>query len=312
MLKPRVVAWSGSSLVCLAVLFGTTRELITSPNVSHEIQASVSPAPLWADHVAQPVPIKGRAPAMRCEAALVIDNTAEEVLYCQNALARRPIASLTKLLTALVFLESGVSLDSVVQLTKEDAWESSRSRLHPGDKLLLHDYLYAALVSSDNRAARVLARSAGMAPEAFIARMNDRAHALGMDSTRIIEPTGLSQENVSTARDCALLLNAALKNPLIREITTTPETTVQCVNRRRLYHLVNTNRLLRSGFQFVGGKTGYIDAAGWCIVARSAAPDGRDVTVVVLGAPSNSNRFRSLRNALSWVQTLPRSQGAGS
>ena len=311
-MKKRVLIWLGGVFLCGAIILGTTQELITSPMGVHDSAPPRTELPKWAAQTAQPVPVRGRGPVMRCEAALIIDNLNNQILLTQNALEKRSIASLTKLLTSLVFVESGVDLSSVVELTKEDAYESSRSKLRPGDKLTLRDFLYAALVSSDNRAARVLARSAGVSKDAFVARMNDRARELGMDSTSVVEPTGLSQENVSNARDCALLLNSALKNPLLRQIASTPETTVQCVNRRRPYHLVNTNRLLRGGFQFVGSKTGYIDAAGWCIAARSAARDGHDVTVVVLGAPSNTNRFRALRNALTWANGLPLPVASGS
>ncbi len=311
-MKKHVLIWLGGVVLCGVLILGTTRELVTSPLGLQESAPPKLELPKWAVHPDRAIEVRGRRPVMSCEAALIIDNVSNDVLYTQNALQKRSIASLSKLLTSLVFVESGVDLSTIVQVTKEDAFESSRSRFRPGDKLALRDYLYAALVSSDNRAARVLARSAGMSKEEFVARMNDRAHHLGMDSTHVVEPTGLAQENVSNARDCALLLNSVLKNPLLRQVASTPETTVQCVNRRRPYHLVNTNRLLRGGYRFVGSKTGYIDAAGWCIAARSAADDGHDVTVVVLGAPSNSNRFRALRNALTWANGLPLPAGSGS
>ena len=311
-MKKRVSITLAGLFFCGAIIIGTTSDLIPSPVGIQDAKPQRYELPKWATRAADPVPVRGRGPVMRCEAALIIDNLSNDVLFTQNALQKRSIASLSKLLTSLVFIESGVDLSTVVEVTKEDAFESSRSKLRPGDKLALRDYLYAALVSSDNRAARVLARSAGISREEFVARMNDRARSLGMDSTRVIEPTGLAEENVSNARDCALLLNTVLKNPLLRQVASTPETTVSCVNRPRLYHLVNTNRLLRGGFQFVGSKTGYIDAAGWCIAARSTAQDGHDVTVVVLGAPSNTNRFRALKNALTWAYSLPRPDASGS
>jgi D-alanyl-D-alanine endopeptidase (penicillin-binding protein 7) len=311
-MKKRVVIWLGGVVLCCAIVFGTTHELITSPLGVFDTPSKRAEIPKWALHLDQPVQPHGRLPVMRCEAALIVDNVNNDVLLAQSALEKRPIASLSKLLTSLVFVESGVDLSTIAQVTKDDAFESSRSHFRPGDKLALRDFLYATLVSSDNRAARVLARSAGMTSDAFVARMNDMAHELGMDSTHVVEPTGLSQDNVSNARDCAIALNTVLKNPLLRQIASTPDTTVRCLNRRRLYHLVNTNRLLRGGFRFVGSKTGYIDAAGWCIAARSAADDGHDVTVVVLGAPSNSNRFRALRNALKWANSLPLSADTGS
>jgi D-alanyl-D-alanine endopeptidase (penicillin-binding protein 7) len=135
--------------------------------------------------------------------------------------------------------------------------------------------------------------------------MNEKAKALGMDSTRIVEPTGLSEQNVSTAFESAILLEAALQNHLIRNVTTTSEVTLRPLNRKRKHRLVNTNRLLRYGYDFRGSKTGYISEAGWCVAASGVSTDGHDVTVVVLGAPSNNHRFRALRNALLWAYKFP-------
>ena len=247
-------------------------------------------------------------PRIRCAAAMLVDNRAGAVIYARNERETRPIASLTKLLTSLVFLESGADLHNVVAITEEDAKESSRSRLRPNDQYTLDDLLHAALMSSDNRAARALSRSAGIPQAMFIARMNDKARALGMDSTHVIEPTGLSTENVSTAYDCAILVNAALKNPVIREITSTQKYMIQAFNRRRPLQLGNTNRLLDTDLHFVGAKTGFIVAAGWCVAARAVSPEGDDVTAIVLGAPSSGQRFRSLANALHWAFDLPRSR----
>jgi D-alanyl-D-alanine endopeptidase (penicillin-binding protein 7) len=151
-----------------------------------------------------------------------------------------------------------------------------------------------------------------MVADSFIVRMNEKARALGMDSTHIVEPTGLSEQNISTAYECAVLLEAALCNHLIREITSTPEVTIKPLNRKRQHHLVNTNRLMRYGYEFRGSKTGYINESGWCVAASGVAADGHDVTVVVLGAPSNSLRFQALRNALSWAYKFPLRPIAGS
>jgi D-alanyl-D-alanine endopeptidase (penicillin-binding protein 7) len=242
---------------------------------------------------------------MRCQSAMVVDNLVGQILYERNAYERRPIASLTKLLTALVFLETGTDLMKTATINEEDALNSSKSQLRAGEEMTLKDFLHAALISSDNRAARVLARSTRLSPAAFITRMNSLARELGMDSTSVAEPTGLSEQNVATAYDCAILTNAALENHLIRQITTTPEFTLCPLNRKRVHKLVNTNRLLRYGREFLGSKTGYINESGWCIVARGHSSDAHDVTVVVLGAPSNSQRFRALENALTWAYRFP-------
>lgn len=240
-------------------------------------------------------------PKLRCASAFIVDNKAGEIVFDQNAHEVRPIASITKLLTALVFLESGVDLNSTTRITNDDAFESSKSRLRPGEEYTVRDMLYAALVSSDNRAARALSHSAGVSQAMFIARMNDKARELDMDSTHVVEPTGLSNENRSTAHDCAILVNAALKNHLIRHITSCNEHTIRPLNRRRIVALSNTNRLLETDLKFLGAKTGYINDAGWCIAARALSPEGGDVTAVVLGARTSNQRFASLSSAFHWA-----------
>lgn len=240
-------------------------------------------------------------PKLRCASAFIVDNKAGEIIFAQKPDEVRPIASITKLLTSLVFLEAGVDLNSTATITHEDAFESSRSRLNAGEEYTTRDLLYAALVSSDNRAARALSRSAGMSQAKFIARMNDKAKELGMNSTHVVEPTGLSNENRSTAHECAILVNAALKNHLIRHITSCTEHSIRPLNRRRVVELSNTNRLLQTDLKFLGAKTGYIGAAGWCIGGRALSPHGDDVTAVVLGAPTSNQRFASLSTAFHWA-----------
>lgn len=296
------------ALLGIALVFTTTETLQIGTAAVPTLELAtipVSHTPEWTVREEPPLPGIPKRPSMRCEAAIVIDNASGEILYTRDAYQIRPIASLTKLLTAIVFLESGGDLADSATVTEEDAYQSSKSVLRVGETLTLRDFLYAALVSSDNRSARVLARSAGMPADSFIVRMNEKAKALGMDSTHVVEPTGLSELNVSTAYDCAVLLDAVLKNHLICEITTTSEVTLKPLNRKHSRRLVNTNRLLRYGYEFRGSKTGYITEAGWCIAASGISDDGHDVTVVVLGAPSNGYRFRALRNALTWAYKFP-------
>jgi D-alanyl-D-alanine endopeptidase (penicillin-binding protein 7) len=304
--RRRFIKIMAGAALFAAVCFGVNREL--SPSLSHMSDRGTTDTdlrPRWSDRSTASGTTRTADPRLRCAAALMVDNGTNEIVYSRNPYEVRPIASLTKLLTALVFLESDTDLGQVAEITAEDAYQSARSRLRPGEQYTLNDLLYAALLSSDNRAARALSRSAGMPQAKFIARMNDRARALGMDSTHVIEPTGLSEQNVSTAYDCAILVNAALRNHLIAHITSTPKHTIQAVNgKRRRRELTSTNRLLQSDLQFVGAKTGYISESGYCIAARARSTEGDDVTAVVLGAPSASQRFRSLSNALHWAFAL--------
>ncbi|GAB4325189.1 MAG: D-alanyl-D-alanine endopeptidase [Candidatus Zixiibacteriota bacterium] len=307
----RSILLLATGLVGIALTFGMPRELHVPDAEANGMEAipvsltRASLVPQWTERSVPPGNGIPKRPRLRCASSLVIDNNSGEILYSQNADEVRPIASLTKLLTALVFLESGTDMMTTATVTKEDAYRSSKSHLRVGYELRLRDFLAAALVSSDNRAARVLARSAGMTRLEFIDRMNQKAKELGLDSTFVVEPTGLSDLNVSTARECAMLLHVALNNHLIRRLTTVREIDISPVNKRRTLHLVNTNRLLRYGYDFLGGKTGYISEAGWCIAARGVSDDGHDVTAVILGSPTNSLRFRSLRNALLWAYQFP-------
>lgn len=278
--------------------------------VSHKLMPSVYSGPAFekpkdvrpADWVQKsPLIDLKSTPKLKCASAFIVDNKAGEIVYTKNSDEVRPIASITKLLTALVLLESGVDLNSTTRITNDDAFESSKSRLRPGEEYTVRDLLYAALVASDNRAARGLSHATPMSQAKFIARMNDKARELGMDSTHVVEPTGLSDENRATARDVAILVNASLKNHLIRHITSCTEYTIRPKNHRRVIALSNTNRLLESDLEFLGAKTGYIGAAGWCIAGRALSPHGGDVTAVVLGARTASQRFASLSSAFHWA-----------
>ncbi len=283
-----------------AIVIGVSRQLVPSmlPAWENDKPKDVQPSE-WVQKTSF-TELKS-TPKLKCECAFIVDNKAGEIIFERNSHEVRPIASITKLLTSLVFLESGVDLNTRTTITNEDAFESSKSRLRPGEEYTVRDLLYAALVSSDNRAARALSRSAGMPQAKFIARMNDKARELKMDSTHVVEPTGLSTENRATAHDCAILVNAALKNHLIRHITSCNEYTIRPINRRRIVALSNTNRLLETDLKFLGAKTGYINAAGWCIAARALSPEGEDVTAVVLGARTSNQRFASLSSAFHWA-----------
>lgn len=285
--------------VC-AIVVGVSRQLVPSMMPAWDVEKPKLVGPVaWVQKTSHR-DFKSM-PKLSCASAFIVDNKAGEIVFDQNAHEVRPIASITKLLTSLVFLESGIDLNTTTRITDEDAFESSKSRLRPGEEYTVRDLLYAALVSSDNRAARALSRSAGMSQAMFIARMNDKARELDMDSTHVIEPTGLSNENRSTAHDCAILVNASLRNHLIRHISSCTEHTIRPLNRRRVVALSNTNRLLETNLKFLGAKTGYINDAGWCIAGRALSPEGEDITAVVLGARTSNQRFASLSSAFHWA-----------
>ncbi len=230
--------------------------------------------------------------------AIVIDPQTGEVLYEKDAGASVPIASLTKLMTAMVFLEMKPDLEREAIVTRPDLDGAGRTRLHRGEQVRLGDLLHMSLMCSDNCATRVLARESGLSPEEFLSRMNRKADDLGLSHTRFVEFTGLDERNVSTASDVARLLRAAAGQPLFREITTTRSYEFRSDRWDHAVH--NTNRLLYSHYEILGGKTGFINEAGYCF-ATWVRDQGRDMIAVVLGAPTNATRFADVVRLLDKV-----------
>jgi len=220
--------------------------------------------------------------------AVVIDPVTERVLYEKNAEVTTPIASLTKLMTAMVFLEQKPDLSREVEVTREELYHGGHTQLRNHEVATLGDLLHMSLMCSDNVATRVLARESGLAPYDFIQHMNDKAHDLGLTGTKFVEFTGLDENNVSTAADVARILRTAAGIDLIHSITTTAS--YEFTNGRYAHHINNTNRLLKSRYTILGGKTGFINEAGYCF-ATWLRVDGRDLIAVVLGAPTSATRF---------------------
>jgi serine-type D-Ala-D-Ala endopeptidase (penicillin-binding protein 7) len=230
--------------------------------------------------------------------AVVIDPRTGEVLYEKAAGTSVPIASLTKLMTALVFLERKPDLDREVVVTRAEIDGAGRTRLHNLERVRLGDLLHMSLMCSDNCATRVLARESGLEPEDFMARMNRKAVELGLTHTRFVEVTGLDERNVSTATDVARLMRATASQPLFGEITTTRSYEFRSDRWDHAVH--NTNRLLYSRYEILGGKTGFINEAGYCF-ATWVRDQGRDLIAVVLGAPTNATRFADVVRLLNKV-----------
>ncbi len=220
--------------------------------------------------------------------AILVDPRTGEVLFAKNSDSPVPIASLTKLMTAMVFLEQKPKLDREVEVTLAELNGGGHTQLRNGEVVSLGDLLHMSLMSSDNVATRVLARESGLDGDEFVARMNRKAVELGLTGSHFVEFTGLDERNVSTASDVARLLHAAAHEPLIQEITTTRQ--YQFATGRRVHDVHNTNRLLYSRYEVLGGKTGFILEAGYCF-ATWIRTQGRDVIAVVLGAPTNATRF---------------------
>jgi len=229
-------------------------------------------------------------------AAVIMDASTGEILFEKNAGSPRPIASLTKLMTNTVFLETDPDLDREVTISRDDILGSGHTQLRAGEVVTIRQLLYHSLMSSDNAATKALVHNSGIPPDEFLDRMNRKADVLGLHNTRFVEFTGLDPQNQGSAEDIAQLLKYAATRPLIAEITSAPE--YEYRSNRRVHHLVNSNRLTRYGqLDVLSGKTGFISSAGYC-VATWVRQGSRDLITVVLGAPSNPARFNETRRLL--------------
>lgn len=242
---------------------------------------------------------------LRLKSAIAIDNATKKVLYCYNADKIWPIASISKLLTAMVVLDH-YRPDTIIAISKEDSRQSSRSLFRTGEKVKARDLLHAALMQSDNRAARALARSVAGTLDKFVVMMNKKAKDLEMLNTIMYEPTGLDERNSSTAAECAKLVNAAMiQYPEIARITSLRSYTFKPMNRRNSRRLVNTNKLVYSKYRVCVGKTGFINESAYCLTTVLENGSGRKVTVVVLGAPGPQTRFREARRLATFAFSKP-------
>ncbi len=234
--------------------------------------------------------------------ALVVDQDTHEVLYRKNDHAVLPIASLTKLMTGLVISEAHLPMSERITITQADVdtEKGSSSRLAVGTELSRGEMLHLALMSSENRAAHALGRTFPGGLSEFVARMNNRAQSLGMVDTRYVEPTGLSSRNQSSANDLAILVSAAYKEPVLRELSTSHGREV-AVGRRTLQYN-NTNRLVKSPQWDIGlQKTGYISEAGQCLVMQAQVA-GRKLIMVFLDSAGKLSRIGDAERVRKWVE----------
>ena len=239
---------------------------------------------------------------LRSAVALVQDASSGETLIAKNQGAILPIASITKLMTAIVILDANLNLEQRVAVSDEDYdfVKGTRSRLRPGTILTRDELLLLALMSSENRAAASLGRTYPGGIGVFVAAMNAKAQALGMHDTRFVDPTGLSPSNVSSARDLARLVAAASEYPLIRKYSTTDSASVQAFGRTLDYR--NTNGLVRAGQWDIGlQKTGYISEAGRCLVMRVKLAS-REVIVVLLDSWGKLSRVGDANRIKKWLE----------
>jgi D-alanyl-D-alanine carboxypeptidase len=239
------------------------------------------------------------------KAVAVLDWESGELMFEKNADQALPVASLTKLVTALTVLDLQPDWDQEVLIIPEDDRIGDLPVLFPGERVTVRDLFNLSLVSSSNDGTAALARATGLTADEFAARMNQTAAGIGMDNFSFVEPTGLNTENQASAIDITRLVRAALERPEIAETVLSPNYSFVSLNGNR-HWVSNTDQLLdsfltRKPFTFLGGKTGYLYEAGYCFGAAASNEAGNRVVAVVLGAPSKEERFKEVKRLLWWA-----------
>ncbi len=243
-------------------------------------------------------------PAIRAEAAIIYNPITQQVLWEENAQNSRSIASITKVMTAIVFLEHALDLTTPVKIERSDVRAASTTYLRANDVLTPNDLLNLLLIGSDNAAARALARVSPFGSDGFIEKMNAKARELGLEHTRYSDPSGLIDSNVSSAYDMARLISFAAGDERIASIMR--KSSEQIVTSRRTVNVNSTNRLLGGDIDVRGGKTGFIRKSGYCLATLLQMPNGDPVAVVVLGARSSAGRFLEAKHLFNWMSDRTR------
>jgi serine-type D-Ala-D-Ala endopeptidase (penicillin-binding protein 7) len=258
----------------------------------------------------EPLRLADGKPVLKASVAYVVDQDSGEVLLGINDDDVRPIASLTKLMTGMIIADAQLPLAEKITITDADVdrLKGSSSRLPVGTTLTRAQALHLTLMSSENRAAHALARTYPGGTSAFVSAMNVRAKQLGMDQTRYVDASGLSSRNQSSARDLALLADAAHEHAVLRKYSTSPGYRLALGKRSLQY--VNSNRLVREGEWPIGlQKTGYISEAGQCLVVQTRLK-GRNVIMVLLDSASKISRIRDAKLVRRWLRQHPELAGS--
>lgn len=307
-----VAASTEAASVKTAATSTTKKTAASSPSKKLKKKSSTSkkarrskarPAPL---SVGQKLGLRNTpaAVALQSSVALVADQQTGEILVAKNADAVLPIASLTKLMTALVVIEGAQPLDEILQISQAeiDLEKGTSSRLSVGSKLRRDDLLLLALMSSENRAAAALGRHYPGGTPAFVAAMNHRARTLGMTKTRFSDATGLSSRNVSSARDLLKLIDASYQEPLIRDYSTRKNHVVRPA--RSLLSFGTSNRLVRASTEWDIGlqKTGFTNEAGRCLVMQTEVLD-RPLAMIFLDSTGTLTRYGDASRVRSWIES---------
>jgi D-alanyl-D-alanine carboxypeptidase (penicillin-binding protein 5/6) len=242
--------------------------------------------------------------SIAASSSIAIDRDSGAVLWDQDSDAVRPIASITKLMTALVFLSAKPDMDKIYQLQAEDVRVGGKSYIYPGDQIKVKDLFYLTLVGSDNTAAVALARSIGLSEAEFVVKMNQQAKEFGLLNTKFNDISGLNDGNVSTAKEVLMLAKRCLATPQIRDTTIEENYEFSTLSGRKV-QVVSTDQLLSifpiDGINIIGGKTGHTDEAGYCFVGEFSNADGHKIMSVVMGTNSDADRFAQTKKLVKWA-----------
>lgn len=234
----------------------------------------------------------------------VMDEASGMILYDKDADIVVPIASITKLMTAIVFLDNNPGWETDYEVRKSDSVSGGKIYLAVGSTVKVKDLMYTSLVGSANTATMALARSTGLTDEEFVIEMNKTAKDMGLENTEFVDPVGLSYGNLSTAREVVKLAKIALEKEEIRKAVSLRSYEYETLNGAKKI-IKSTNALLYSGEDIetinLGGKTGFTNAAGYCFVGKFKNKEGKEVISAILGGPSLNSRFSLARNLSEWA-----------
>jgi serine-type D-Ala-D-Ala endopeptidase (penicillin-binding protein 7) len=256
-------------------------------------------------------------PEINAKSALVIKENNGEILFAKDAEKIAPLASLTKLLAARVFLDLGISLEKEIIYSIKDEeynyqyvkpWESAKLRLNDGEIVKIKDLLYSSLIGSTNNAMESLVRASGLSRSDFIARMNIYAETWGAKNTYFVEPTGLSKENVSSPSDYAIIIKEIFKNLLLADISSQINYSFSTINTQRSFKVNNTNQLIRyTNLPLIGAKTGFINASGYCLFSRLKG-DNDNLIIVSFASDNRENSFNDHQRLINYSLRKIRNQ----
>lgn len=250
--------------------------------------------------------IESVGPVVTAGSAILIDSNSGKILWEKDSGKVRSIASITKLMTALVFVEHNPGWDKKIVIKPEYNREGGALKVSSANSISLRDVFNAMLVGSLNNAAIALVDATGMSLEEFVAEMNKKAIDLGLEKTRFVEPTGLSADNVATARDLAKILKAAVNKSDIQTAISAKSYSIYLEQEDYYYHISNTDQLLWSylnagDYQILGAKTGYIAEAGYCFTVDIKTKKGQELVGVVLNSANYDSRFQEMKGMTQWA-----------